>query len=123
MFRSRDDDGPFIKTPLVTGTWRTPADPVRVFTAEFQARLPDRRTADRDVAHSEHVLNHSQAQRARVADDLSGVGVARLKRISVRQSAMNIGNCNSANPSPRQIDDANKYSISPDFQCDNVSIM
>src|SRR5438270_8569516 len=60
------------------------------FPAEFEAPLPDRLVRHRDAAGGQHLLDHAQAQREpkiqpdRVADDLSGVAMAGVNRVSRR---------------------------------------
>src|ERR1700741_581321 len=61
---------------------------MREFLPEFQAPLPDRLMRHRDAAGSQHLLHHAQAQWEpeiepyRVANDLSGVAMAGVDRIS-----------------------------------------
>src|SRR5438067_13935359 len=61
------------------------------FPAEFKAPLPDRLVRHRDAADGQHLLDHAQAQREpkiqpyRVADDLRGVAIAGINRVSSRR--------------------------------------
>jgi hypothetical protein len=63
-------------------------DAVGEFPAEFEAPLPDRLVRHRDAAGGQHFLDHAQAQREpkiqpdRVADDLSGVAMAGVNRVT-----------------------------------------
>src|SRR5882762_9580227 len=83
-----DDD--LIEVPFVATARRAPADPVGEFPAEFEAPLPDRLVRHRDAAGGQHLLDHAQAQREpkiqpyRVADNLSGVSMAGVNRVSRR---------------------------------------
>src|SRR5712672_1485618 len=82
-----DDD--LIEVPFVATARRSPADPVGEFPAEFEAPLPDRLVRHRDASGRQHLLDHAQAQRIpkiqpyRVADNLSGVAVAGVNRVSM----------------------------------------
>ena len=70
---------------------RSPTEAVGEFPTEFQAPLPDRLVADRDAASRQPLFDHAQAQREpeiqpdRIADELGGVAIASVKRVSGRR--------------------------------------
>jgi hypothetical protein len=83
-----DGDDDLIEVPLVAAARGSPTDAVGKFPSEFQAPLPDRLVCDRDAASCQHRFDHAQAQREpeiepdRVADELGGMAIARINRIS-----------------------------------------
>src|SRR5258706_10552279 len=85
-----EGDDHLIEVTLVATGGRSPRAPVGEFPAEFEAPLPDRLVRHRDAAGGQHLLDHAQAQREpkiqpyRVADDLSGVAMAGVNRVSRR---------------------------------------
>ena len=88
MLLADDADDDLIQVPFVATVRRPPTDAVGEFPAEFEAPLPDRLVRHRDAAGGQHLLDHAQAQREakiqpdRVADDLSGVAMAGVNRVS-----------------------------------------
>src|SRR6201987_1196188 len=90
MLLPGEADDHLIEVPFVATARRSPTDAVGEFPAEFEAPLPDRLGRHRDAAGSQHLLDHAQAQREpkiqpyRVADDLSGVAMAGVNRVSRR---------------------------------------
>src|ERR1700726_2277089 len=89
MLLPGEADAHLIEVPFVATARRSPTDAVGEFPAEFEAPLPDR-LQHRDTAGGQHLLDHAQAQREpkiqpyRVADDLSGVAMAGVNRVSRR---------------------------------------
>src|ERR1700726_2236765 len=90
MLLPGEADDNLIEVPFVGPARRSPTDAVGEFPAEFEAPLPDRLVRHRDTASGQHLLDHAQAQREpkiqpyRVADDLSGVAMAGVNRVSRR---------------------------------------
>src|ERR1700719_1975143 len=90
MLLPGEADDHLIEVPFVATARRSPTDAVGEFPAEFEAPLPDRLVRHRDAAGGQHLLDHAQAQREpkiqpdRVADDLSGVAMAGVNRVSRR---------------------------------------
>src|SRR5271167_1364338 len=86
-----DADDDFIQVPFVATARRSLTDAVGEFPPEFEAPLPDRLVGYRDAAGGQHLLDHAQAQREpkiqpyRVADDLGGVAMAGVNRVSKRR--------------------------------------
>jgi hypothetical protein len=76
--------------PFVATARRSLPDAAGEYPPEFEAPLPDRLVRYRDAAGGQHLLDHAQAQREpkiqsyRVADDLSGVAMAGVNRVSRR---------------------------------------
>ena len=79
-----------IEVPFVATARRSPTDAIGEFAAKFKALLTDRLVRHRDAAGGQHLLNHAQAQWEpkiepyRVADNLSGVTMAGVNRVSSR---------------------------------------
>src|SRR6202047_3757184 len=90
MLLPGEADDHLIEVPFVATASRSPPDAVAECPAKFEAPLPDRLVRHRDAAGGQHLLDHAQAQREpkiqpdRVADDLSGVAVAEVNRVSRR---------------------------------------
>ena len=86
-----DADDDLIQVPFVATARRSLTDAVGEYPPEFEAPLPDRLVGYRDAAGGLHLLDHAQAQREpkiqsyRVADDLSGVAMAGVNRVSRRR--------------------------------------
>src|ERR1700760_3011901 len=91
MLLPGEADDHLIEMPFVATARRSPTDPVGEFPAEFKAPLPDHLARHRDAAGGQHLLDHAQAQREpkiqpyRVADDLRGVAIASVNRVSSRR--------------------------------------
>src|SRR6476659_6641833 len=87
---SGEADDNLIEVSFGATARRSPTDAVGKFPPEFEAPLPDRLVRHRDAAGGQHLLDHAQAQREpkiqpdRVADDLSGVAMAGVNRVSRR---------------------------------------
>src|SRR6202030_1499981 len=90
MLLPGDADDDLIEAPPVATARRALTNAVGEFAAEFKAPLADRLVRHRDAAGGWHLLDHAQAQREpkiqpyRVADDLSGVAMAGVNRVSRR---------------------------------------
>jgi hypothetical protein len=86
-----DGNDNLVEVPFVAAARGASTDAVGEFTAEFQAPLADRLISHRDATCCQHLLDHTQAQREaeiephRVADELCGVAVAGIKRVSRRR--------------------------------------
>src|SRR5438045_9465556 len=86
-----DADDDLIEVPLVATARRALTNAVGEFPAEFTAPLPDRLMRHRNASGGQHLLDHAQAQREpkiqpyRVADDLRGVAIAGINRVSSRR--------------------------------------
>src|SRR6201993_4219297 len=91
MLLPGDADDDLIEVPLVATARRALTNAVGEFPAEFEPPLPDRLVCHRDAAGGQHLLHHAQAQREPkvqpygVADDLSGVAMAGVNRVSSRR--------------------------------------
>jgi Transposase len=87
LFPGEADDH-LIQVPFVATARRSLTDAVGEFSPEFEAPSPDRLVGYRDAAGGQHLLDHAQAQRKpkiqpyRVADDLGGVAMAGVNRVS-----------------------------------------
>src|SRR5271165_3809984 len=108
-----DGDHDLIEVPLVAAAGGSPTETVGEFPAEIQAPLPDRLVCDRDAASRQHLFDHPQAQREpeiqpdRVTDELGGVAIARVKRVSRRRHPARIADLGtSAKPDVAQLDGA-----------------
>src|SRR5271165_4875192 len=110
-----DGDHDLIEVPLVAAAGGSPTDAVGEFPTEFQAPLPDRLVCDRDAASRQHLLDHAQAQREpeiqpdRIADELGGIAIACIKRVSGRRHPAQISDYpGSAKPEAAQLDGASR---------------
>src|SRR5208337_3550317 len=108
-----DGDDNLVKVPFVAATGGSPTDAVGEFPTELQAPLPDRLVCDRDAASRQHLLNHAQAQREpeiqpdRIADELGGIAIASIERVSGRRHPAQISDYpGSAKPEAAQLDGA-----------------
>src|SRR5208337_5356584 len=117
VLRAGDGDHDLIEVPLVAAAGGSPTETVGEFPAEFQAPLPDRLVSDRDAASRQHLLNHAQAQWEpeiqpdRIADELGGIAIASIERVSGRRHPAQISDYpGSAKPEAAQLDGA---SVSP----------
>jgi hypothetical protein len=80
---------------------------------KLQAPSPDRLIRHRDATRRQHLLDHPQAQREpkiqpdRIADQLSGIAIASIERISARRHPGWISDhLGSAKPGATQLDGA-----------------
>src|ERR1700742_1153421 len=86
-----DADDDLIEVPFVATARRAPLDAVGKLPAELQAPSPDRLIRHRDATRCQHLLDHPQAQWKpkiqpdRIADQLSGIAIASIERISARR--------------------------------------
>src|SRR5271166_5817698 len=108
-----DGDDDLVQVPFVATTRGSPTDAVGKLPAEFQAPLADRLICHRDATRRQHLLDHAQAQREskiqpdRVANELSGVAIAGIKRVSRRRHWARIPDlATSAKPDAAQLDGA-----------------
>ena len=86
-----DAEDNLVKMPFIAAAGGWPTDAAGEFPAEFQASLADCLVGDRDAASVQHLFHHAQAQREpkiqpnRIADELGGVAIASVKRVSGRR--------------------------------------
>ena len=115
---ARDAEEDLVKVPFVAAAGGSPTKAVGELLAEFQAPLPDRLVGDQDAAGRQHLFDHAQAQREpeiqpdRIADELGGVAIASVKRVSGRRHSGQISDHpNSAKPEAAQLDGADSTAV------------